>query len=114
MAYEDMPCGVYAPPRPGTTIGPIIKPGALRTFLPSQSGPAFLLPAALIPGRTELRLYGVLRSSPTNAPSPRSGHQGSSLPTPRVFHSEAKIEAVTTVAMKGNETQIGTLPNRPP
>jgi hypothetical protein len=34
MAYEDMPCGVYAVPPPGTTIRPILKPGALYLPLP--------------------------------------------------------------------------------
>jgi hypothetical protein len=37
MAYEDMPCGVYALPCPGTTIRPIVKPGALNLPLPSAA-----------------------------------------------------------------------------
>jgi hypothetical protein len=45
------PLGIYDLPRRGTTIRPILKPGAYSTS-PPESGPAFLLPAPLDRGRT--------------------------------------------------------------
>jgi hypothetical protein len=50
-AYEDMPSGVYAVPRPDATIRPILKPGVLYLH-PPENGPAFLLSAQVIPART--------------------------------------------------------------
>ena len=52
---EDVPC-------PGTTIRPIIKPGALRTS-PLPNGPVSLLPWPVVPTPTELRFYGDLGRS---------------------------------------------------
>ena len=82
MAYEDMPSGVYAVPRPGTTIRPILKPGVLCTS-PLPEWPGFLLPAPVVPDRTELRVYGVLRSSLLGVS--KITHMGDALLAPRRY-----------------------------